>query len=736
MQHAALPVLIQDLSIILIAAGSVSLLFRWLKHPVILGYVVAGILVGPHFPWLQTVKDVENIRIWGEIGVIFVLFSLGLEFSFRRLSHVGGTAGITAVIETSLILALGAFLGLLLGWSHMDAMFLGGILCISSTTVIVKVFEELGLKQKKFAQLVFGVLIVEDLVAVLLLVLLSTLAMAQQSVGWELASATVRLGFFLTLWFVVGLMVLPWLVRRVRGLFGEEGILIFAMALCFLMVLLATQAGFSPALGAFVMGSLFAETSERRRIEHLMQPLRNFFAAIFFVSVGMLFDPHAMLEWWPLILLLSAFVIFVKIFAVTGGALMAGQTLRTSLRASLSLTQIGEFSFIMASLGVSLGVVGPQLYPIAVGVSLVTAFFTPYWIRHADRIYEKVEFHLPARIRRGIESYHNFMEPSQSGRSLARLMVSFGPPMIVNLVLIVATVSILRGPIYERVEATFGNALWVRVCGLAVTLLLCSPFFWGLCFRRASPAWREHVVANPRARWLELAITVFRLSLGGLLVLVVLGLYVSARTLSGFTMAILLVSGWLLYQFGGRWYRRLESQLLGQLQGGAGGGMVTPWEAQISELSVGLASSLCGRSLEAVGQTINGTLIIAAIDRGSRRILAPKAQELILPGDHLFVLGDEASVDDLRKITEVPDLPPEEERPLRLFPWVLPPGSSLVGRTLRDSRIRELVDGLVVGIERGSFRRLSPPPDQRLEVGDCLWIVGDPERLRELENGP
>ncbi len=318
-QH--LPVFIHDLAVILVTAGVTSIIFRWLKQPVILGYLVAGILTGPNFSFFPTVTDTTNIKLWGDIGVLFVLFALGLEFSFRRLLRIGGTAAVTAIVETSLMFCLGMLAAYAVGWRELDALFWGGMLCISSTSIILKVFEENGLKTRHFAQVVMGVLIVEDLVAILLLVLLSTMALTREVSGGELLWSAGRLVFFLTLWFAIGLFLLPAIIRRIRRLLTEETTLIFSVGLCLLMVLIATTAGFSPALGAFVMGSLLAETAEGPRIEKLLHPLRNFFAAVFFISVGMLFDPTVFTETWHLVIFMAAVLIVGKTVVVTLGSL-------------------------------------------------------------------------------------------------------------------------------------------------------------------------------------------------------------------------------------------------------------------------------------------------------------------------------------------------------------------------------------------------------------------------------
>jgi CPA2 family monovalent cation:H+ antiporter-2 len=736
-QH--LPALVQDLAIILMTAGLVSIVCRWLKQPVILGYVISGIVVGPHTTFSASVSDIESVKVWGEIGVIFVLFSLGLEFSFRRLLHVGGTAVITAVIETGLLLLTGATAGLLLGWQKMDAVFLGGMLCISSTMIIVKIFEEFGLKQRKFAQLVLGVLIVEDLVAVLLLVMLSTFAVTRELAGGELLLATVRLVFFIVLWCVVGLFVLPGLMRWLRRYFTHENSLIFSVGLCLMMVLIATGAGFSPALGAFVMGSLLAETDEGERIEHVIRPLRNFFGAIFFVSVGILFDPTALPDLWPQILGLTLLLVIGKTCAVTIGGLLAGQSLQNSMRAGLSMTQIGEFSFIIASLGLSLGVISNQLFPIAVSVSLLSSCLTPFILKRSDRILGVVESILPSHWQKAIERYHAAMLSHQGSRIVPALLRAYMPLIVVNFVMVLSTTWVARFLIFPYMREIFGHGRDVRILGLTVDLLLCLPFFWGLCLRRPAKKWRERAKAYPRLRWVELLLQFARICFGLFLFLVVTAQYMSWQALSGVTVTVLAAAGYLFYSYGGPIYKKLESRFFGQLEKledreEAEAPPLLPWDTHLTQFEVSPNSAACGMSIERLGLNESFGIMIAAIDRGHRRILAPKGSDSIYPFDKLSVLGADAAVERFKNLVEAPDVKEHVDQPLKLRSIVLEKTSTVCGKAIRDSGLRDQVDGLLVGLEREGYKRLNPSADLRLEVGDRLWIVGDPEKIARLNS--
>jgi CPA2 family monovalent cation:H+ antiporter-2 len=731
-----LPVFIHDLAVILVTAGVTSVLFRWLKQPAVLGYLVAGVLVGPHFSFFPTISDTESVKLWGEIGVLFVLFSLGLEFSFRRLLRIGGTAAVTALVEVSTTFMIGALLAYLLGWRDMNVVFWGGMFCICSTSIILKVFQENGLKGRHFAQVVMGVLIVEDLVAILLLVMLSTVAITRQVSGGELLWATGRLMFFLTLWFAVGLLVLPTAIRYIRRLLTDETALIVSVGLCLLMVLIATGSGFSPALGAFVMGSLLAESPEGTRVEKLLHPVRDFFAAVFFVSVGMLFDPANFASTWHLVVALSIALIISKTVAATIGGLLSGQTLNTSLRAGLSLTQIGEFSFIIAGLGMSLKVIDSALYPMAVGVSILTCFISPYLIRYSDQIAGFVERNLPRRTREMLATYQHAVHREKGTRLVPLLLRAYGPLTVINLVLLVTTTWLMRHLVYPQLIDIFGNATWLPALAVSLDLLVCLPFFYGLSYRRPRLQVREQLEKFPSYRWARLSISVCRATIGAVLFFVVIGQYVSWRALSSLAVAAFLALGFVFFRYGGTIYRNLEGRYLGHLGGGRKddekGEKVLPWNQHLSEVVVEPDSPLAGMTLAQIGPQESFGVMVAAIDRGQRRLLAPKANDQIFPLDRLQVLGSEDGIDRIRKLAELTEPPIIEGMPLKLQSVVLLQGSPVIGRSLRDSDIRSLVDGLVVGIERDGLRQLHPNADLRLEDGDRLWIVGDPDKIHRL----
>lgn len=731
-----LPVLIRDLAVLMMSAGLVTLIFRALKQPVVLGYIFAGILVGPQISFLPRVLEAENIRLWGEIGVIFVLFSLGLEFSFRKLMRVGGAALFTALIETSLLVSVGTILGLSLNWGWLNSLFLGGMICISSTTIIAKVFEENGYKSRRFAHLVMGILIVEDIVAILLMVLLSTIAVTKSLAGGELAFATIRLAFFIILWFVIGLFLLPVFMDRSKRHMNDETMLIVASGLCFLMVVVASLSGFSPALGAFVMGSLLAETREGVRIEHLLAPIKNFFAAVFFVSVGMLLNFSVVIENWKLVLLLSAMVIIGKSLTVSFGSLVAGQPLKTAVRAGMSMTQIGEFSFIIAGLGLSLKVVNEKLYAIAVAVSVITAFTTPYLLKMADSFYSALNEKMPRRLHQALESYTQIIQTQRGTKGFNLLVQSHFIPAIINGVILIAITGLCRGWMLDTLQGVFVSGKWARVVTMTVNLLLALPFLWGLMLRkRNDPELLGIFSDSPRLRWVQPVFAGTRIAAGVALLAFIIVSYVSWQLLSGISFVLITVLALAFYRFGSVLYSWFEDQLQSRFQAEASAVKeeppLLPWDSSLVTMVVSPGSSVCGWTLGKFGASETFGVMVAAIERGASRILAPGANEAMYPFDRLSVVGGDEDVERVRKIIEE-EAQENPSEPLQLRPLVVEERHPFCGKSLRESGIRSLLSGLVVAVERGGRRWVNPSADWQLLSGDRIWVVGDPGRIQDV----
>ena len=495
--------LIADLALILICAGAMTLLFKSLKQPIVLGYIVAGFLASPNMPYMPSVSDMHGIHLWSEIGVIFLLFALGLEFSFKKILKMGAAPIIAAIAIILGMMYVGSLTGSLFGWSDMDCIYLGGMLAMSSTTIIFKAFDDMGLRQKRFAGLVLSVLIIEDILAIVLMVMLSTLAVSKEFEGSQMFSSILQLGLYLVLWFTVGLYFIPMVLRKLKPLMNDETLLIIALALCFGMVVAASVAGFSAAFGAFVMGSILAETVEAEKIEHLVAPVKNLFGAIFFVSVGMMVDMNLIVEYIVPILCIIAAIMLGQTVLSTCGFLLSGQSLKTSMQCSFSLTQIGEFAFILATLGTSLHVTSDFLYPIVVAVSVFTTFTTPYMIRLAEPAYNVVSRILPGKWKARLERNTNENDekaPDELQQIWKSCFKRFVFIMLINSVICVAIMSLMLYYGQPVIEGMVPSQ-WVHPVTSLIALVLCSPFLWLLLRAGAdSPEVNKLWESGPRWR--------------------------------------------------------------------------------------------------------------------------------------------------------------------------------------------------------------------------------------------
>ncbi len=735
-----LPDLIQDLGIILITAAIVTLLFKRLKQPVVLGYLIAGFLVGPYFTFLPTVRDRHSITIWAEIGVIFMLFGLGLEFSFKKLTKVGKSASITASFEILFMLGLGYLTGQILGWTRMDSLFLGGILSISSTTIIVRAFDELGLKGRSFVSLVFGALIVEDLIAILLLVLLSSVAVTQTLSGTALLYSSLRLGFFLVLWFLIGIYLLPILLGRIKSLLSDETTLIVSIGLCLMMVIIASQVGFSPALGAFVMGSLLAETREGKRIEHLMLPVKDLFSAVFFVSVGMMIDPGVLSDYFWIVVLISSVTIFGKLASTTIGALLSGSSLKNSVQAGMSLAQIGEFSFIIATLGMTLKVTSEFLYPIAVAVSAITTFTTPYLIQYSSPFCDWLEGKLPSTLKAALSRYESAMSPGQGNEVLKLVWRGYGLKIALNAVIVIAiTLAVSRWAL-PRMQMDFP----VHLVACALALLLSAPFLSAIFMGRPAnaAAWQPDTIE--RLRRLQLGISLVQFLIGAILTAFVVSEFTSVLAFSGVFLILATALGALFFsRYSEPFYRAVEGRFVSNLRGKEekkeeAKPELAPWSANLAEFILSPNSPLVAKTLQASGLKETYGVTIAMIERGESRILAPKRNDLLLPYDKLFFIGTDDQLASVKAVVETKpsERPPSRPESFGLTSLVLHASDKFIQKTIRDCGLREAVNGLIVGLEREGQRMLNPDSTTVLQAGDLIWIVGDRNLIREVRKSP
>lgn len=728
-----LPHLITDLALILAVAAVTTLIFKKINQPVVLGYIIAGFLVGPHVSLVPTVADPEGIKTWSEIGVIFLLFTLGLEFSFRKLVKVGGSAFITALTGITLMNGIGFLTGYLLGWKFMDCLFLGAILSISSTTIIMRAFDELGVRAKKFATLVLGVLIVQDLVAILLLVMLSTFSVTQQFAGSELLMQVLKLLFFLTLWFLAGIFFVPTFLKRTKNLLNDETMLILSVALCLVMVMLAVKVGFSAALGAFIMGSILAETTQAERIEHLVQSVKNLFAAVFFISVGMMIDPTVLQEFALPIFIISAIIIVGMSIMFTLGALLSGQSLKHSIQAGMSLAQIGEFSFIIASLGVSLNVTSPFLYPIAVAVSTITTFTTPFLIRQSSFIYNNVEKILPAKWVAALNRYSASSQQLSAYSEWKELLNAYMINSLIHSVLIGALIFLSRNFIVPYINNSVHNELAAKIVSVAVTMLLMIPFIWALSVRRIQREAYSNLWLNRRLnRGPLIAIEIARIGLAILLVAILINIYFSIATAIVIALLSMAIATILFNNKLQAFYDRLERRFLTNLNERHTEKLlkseIAPWDAHLATFDVLPEFNDAGKQLRELKLREVYGVNIALIERGKISILTPDRHERLYPGDKVSVIGTDDQLTKVKEIFERRISAPSETQihddQISLRNFTIDKDSKLCNVTIRESKLREDGKALVVGLERNGQRTLNPDSTIKLKEGDVIWIVG------------
>ncbi len=741
------PQLIIDLSLILTMAGIITVIFKKLKQPIVLGYILAGLLVGPNFHLFPTITDIKTIEIWAEIGVIFLLFNLGLEFSFKKLVKVGNTAAITGLFEVFMMLGTGFLTGQLLGWSKTDSLFLGGIIAISSTTIIFRAFDELGLKTQKFTRVVMGILVIEDLTAVLLMVLLSTLSLSQQFAGFELIQSSLKLFFFLTIWFLGGIFVFPTLLRRYRHLMNDESVLITSVALCFGMVFLVTKAGFSAALGAFIMGSILAETTHAEKIEHLLKPVKDLFGAVFFISVGMLINPGLLLDYAVPTAILVLVVILGKTTFVTLGAVISGQPLKKSLQSGMSLSQIGEFSFIIANLGLSLKVTSGFLYPIAVGVSVITTFATPYMMKASEPLYEWLDKRLPEKWRLYLNRYSTSTETIVHTTQWNQILKSYAQTVILNSVVVVGIILASSRQLAHQLHTRVPETFLTNSVLFAITFLLISPFLWALVFKRGNrKAYSAIWLSRKYSRGPLLLLELSRVVIAILLMAFLLNSFFSTKTAFIVAGGIMVLGFAIFYQRLQQFYHKIEDRFLQnlnarQLEGsGKSKKILLPWDAHFAFLEVSADSNMIGKSLQELKIREAFGINVVLIERGSKTIHLPRPTEVLYPCDRIEVIGTDDQLDVFRSHIEVNtngDVYMAHEDSIVLERVEVRTQHNIRGKTIRDSQIREMTHGMIVGLERNGERILNPDSSMVIENQDVLWIAGDRDLIKEfMSNKP
>ena len=748
---AELAPMIQDLALMLVVAGVVTIIFKRLKQPLVLGYIMAGFLVSPHMPYTASVADRENVQLWADIGVMFLLFSLGLDFSFKKILKMGASPIISTITIIFSMSMLGIIVGHAFSWSQMDCIFLGGMLAMSSTTIIYKAFDDLGLRQQQFAGLVMSVLILEDILAIVMMVMLSAIASGNNPDGGQMLGSIMKIGFFLILWLVVGIFAIPLFLRQVRKLINSEVLLIVSLGLCCAMAVFSTKVGFSSAFGAFIMGSILAETIEAERIEKLVEPVKNLFGAIFFVSVGMLVDPKILVEYAVPILALVVTILLGQAIFGSLSFMLGGESLKSAMRCGFSMAQIGEFSFIIASLGLSLGVISDFLYPVVVAVSVITTFLTPYMIRLATPAYSALEHRLPSRIIRALNHLSTSRPDTKEQSKWKRLLTQMTVYTVVYSILSSAVIALMFTfvlPFTRRLLPGWELHWYANAITGLLTVICIAPFLRAMVMKKNhSEEWKALWAESNRNR-LPLLFTILVRGL-----VAVSFVFSICNYLSRFSSAVMMTLGVIaivLIVFSRTVKHRsillerlfinnlrsrdIEAQVHGKKRPLYEGKLLDR-DIHIADFEVPSDSQWMGQTLKQLSLGRKYGVHISSIMRGGHRLNIPDGDYIIFPGDRLQAIGSDEQLSNLGHALETELLGEDydvEQREMKLRQLIIGAGSPFVGKTLEESGIRSLYSCMVVGLEEGKENLSNVSPKRRFEEGDIIWVVGEQESLDAL----
>ena len=748
--------MIYDLCIIMLTAGITSLLFKLFKQPVVLGYIVAGMIAGPYMFGHSWINDVSSVDTWGEIGVLFLLFSMGLEFSFKKLLRMGSTALIAAGTIVVGMMSVGFIIGRLLGWDEINSLFLGGMLCMSSTTIVFKAIEDMNLSSHKFAKVAFGILIVEDLFAVVLMVLLSSIAVKKQFEGTQMLMEIGKLIAYLVLWFVIGIAIIPTFFKKFRKQLNDETLTIFTIGLCLGMVLLAMGAGFSSALGAFVMGSILAETIEAEHIERLVLPIKNMFGSIFFVSVGMMINPELLLQYWLPIIIITVTVIAGQIIFASFGTLLSGQSLKVSLQTGFCLVQVGEFAFIIANFGQSAGVTDSSLYPIIVAVSVITTFLTPFIMRLAEPTEKFLNSHLNPGIKLFIENYSQRRNTVVSDSMMHSYLKK-----VLSIMLISGTVLIFIFIAHSRYIHPFitSKAEWfngllsddvaliiVNIISLLILLSISSPLIYNIMSRyRMTPEAKSlWCSGNSQKVWL-FGLNFVRIIIG---IIIISYAIISIFTITtGLVVGISILIGFLIMfsRFVSRQSKGMEARFNQNLSareksakkkrpiGRRFETSLLPYDIHISDFTIPADSSFAGKTLSQLNVRKNSGVSIVRIIRGGVFTNIPGGNNHVFPNDQIVVAGTDDQIDKFKNMIDksiVVDNTAANHPYVTLEHFTIEAGNPLIGKTILESNIRDKAQCIVMGIKRGENYIMNPEPKTTLEQGDTVIVAGENDKLK------
>ncbi len=750
MEHH-LPALVLDLALILGTGAFVTLLFRKIKQPLVLGYILAGFLIGPHMTLFPTVVDADNIETLANIGVIFLLFGLGLEFSFKKLMRVGGSASISAMVEIVFIVIAGYFTAKMLGWKELDCLFLGGMLASSSTTIIIRAFEELGVKAKSYTKVVFGILVVEDIVVILLMVLLSTIAVTKNFEGDELIFTVGKLIFFLVLWFISGIYLIPSFLKKIRNSLDDEGYLILSLGLCLIMVVVAVYAGFSAELGAFIMGSILAETTSAEKIEHITKPVKDLFGVIFFVSIGMMIDPQLIGENIGVVLLITLLVIVGKVFSTALGALISGKTLHESIQIGMSMAQIGEFAFIVATLGMTLGVISDFLFPVAVGVSAITTFTTPYMIKYSDHFSRFVERILPKKWLDYLNDYAASTNNIQAESKWRSFVKKTHLTIVTNGIISIAILILGTRVLYPFLSGFFPELSHMapKIISLVVTLVALTPFLWAILFKNPDNMDMGRLWANEDYKTgplLMVTITRFIFAAG-------LISYPVVKLFSFYFIAFVPLIIAVLYLASKRtrkFYQMIESQFITNLNSRESeeNNNITniikeemmphkidaSWNVNLTDLEVGQCAAFAGKTLAELDWRKEYGVNVVYIKRGDHLMYAPTTDARLFPSDRIGITATDEELERFLPVFNKNKSLSESQfniEDIVLMKVRADWDNGLAEKRLGDSEITWHTGGMVIGVERQAGDFVNPNSDTVFEEGDIVWIVGERRRLNK-----
>ena len=711
-------------------------------------------------PYIMSVVERRNIQTWADIGVMFLLFSLGLDFSFKKIMKMGASPMISACSIIFCMTVLGICVAHAFGWSRMDCIFLGGMLAMSSTTIIFKAFDDMSLRQHHFASVVISVLILEDILAIVMMVMLAAISGGNNPDGGEMAQSILRIVFFLVLWFVVGIFAIPLFLRHIRKLMSNETLLIVSLGLCCLMAVISAKAGFSSAFGAFVMGSILAETVEADKIERIVEPVKNLFGAIFFVSVGMLVDPSILISYYiPILSIVLTIIIGQSVFG-SFSFLLGGESLRNAIRCGFSMAQIGEFAFIIASLGLSLGVISDFLYPVVVAVSVITTFLTPYMMKASVPCYGYLERHLPKRLQRSItlmsgrDPQHSDSDKGNWHKLLRAMVINTMIYSILSIAVIAISITMLLPFLRSVIPSSTNSSMpstWIAnlLCGI-VTIIAISPFLRAIVMKKNHSEEFQALWSENRINRFPLVFTIICRT-----IIAMAFVFYVCNYLTHFTNAILItvaVIAIVLMVMSRKLKRhsiRLERLFVMNLRSRdiaaqARGkrrplyeGRLLDRDIHIAEIEIPEDSRWAGKRLSQLRLRNRFGVHVSSILRGIRRINTPSGDCIIFPGDKIQAIGSDsqlakfstaADIEIYQEDTEI------ERKEMQLKQLLVTSESMFIGKTLSESKIRDEYHCMVVGLDTGKKNLTMISPTYRFEDGDIIWIVGEADALKRILN--